>query len=71
MRPAVALFALFPVAIVTAAQPAAPAGLKEPKVTLLPNGWRIAPVGQHVTIGDLPMNLVMSPDGAHLVVTNN
>ncbi len=45
--------------------------MKEPKVTLLPNGWRISPVGQHITIGDLPMNLVMSPDGDHLIVTNN
>ena len=47
------------------------ARMKEPKVTLLPNGWRISPVGQHVTIGDLPMNLVVSPDGDHLIVTNN
>ncbi len=45
--------------------------MPEPKVTLLPNGWRIAPVGRHFTIGDLPMNLVMSPDGHHLIVTNN
>ena len=45
--------------------------LKEPKVTLLPNGWRISPVGQHFTIGDLPMNLVVTPDGDHVIVTNN
>lgn len=45
--------------------------LKEPKVTLLPNGWRISPVGQHITVGDLPMNLVVSPDGDHVIVTNN
>jgi len=45
--------------------------MKEPKVTLLPNGWRISPVGQHITIGDLPMNMVMSPDGDHVIVTNN
>jgi YVTN family beta-propeller protein len=44
---------------------------KEPKVTLLPNGWRISPVGQHITIGDLPLNLVISPDGDHVIVTNN
>ena len=47
------------------------AGLKEPKVTLLPNGWRISPVGQHFTVGDLPMNLVVTPDGDHVIVTNN
>ena len=45
--------------------------LKEPKVTLLPNGWRISPVGQHFTVGDLPMNLVVTPDGDHVIVTNN
>jgi DNA-binding beta-propeller fold protein YncE len=40
-------------------------------VTLLPNGWRIAPAGQHVQIGDLPLNMVPSPDGRYLIVTNN
>ena len=45
--------------------------MREPKVTLLPNGWKISPVGQHFTIGDLPMNLVVTPDGDHVIVTNN
>ena len=40
-------------------------------ITLLPNGWRIAPAGQHVQIGDLPLNMVPSPDGRYLIVTNN
>jgi YVTN family beta-propeller protein len=39
--------------------------------TLLPNGWRIAPAGHHIHIGDLPLNMVASPDGRFLVVTNN
>src|SRR5476651_1063037 len=39
--------------------------------TLLPNGWRIAPAGRHMAIGDFPMNMVLSPDGHHLIVTNN
>jgi DNA-binding beta-propeller fold protein YncE len=39
--------------------------------TLLPNGWRIAPAGRHMTIGDLPLNLVLSQDGKHLIVANN
>ena len=39
--------------------------------TLLPNGWRIAPAGRHMAIGDLPLNLVLSPDGRYLIVTNN
>ncbi len=40
-------------------------------VTLLPNGWRIAPAGKHLSIGDLPLAMVLSPDGHQLVITNN
>ena len=40
-------------------------------VTLLPNGWRIAPAGRHVSIGDLPLAMVLSPDGQSLIVSNN
>jgi hypothetical protein len=39
-------------------------------VTLLPNGWRIAAAGKHMAIGDLPLNMVLSPDGRYLVVAN-
>jgi DNA-binding beta-propeller fold protein YncE len=39
--------------------------------TLLPNGWRIAPVGRHIAIGDLPLAMEESPDGRFLLVTNN
>ncbi|HEV8580839.1 MAG TPA: alkaline phosphatase family protein [Thermoanaerobaculia bacterium] len=40
-------------------------------VTLLPNGWRIAPAGRHITVGDLPLAMAESPDGRTLVVSNN
>ena len=39
--------------------------------TLLPNGWRIAPAGRHLNVGDLPLAMVESPDGRYLVVTDN
>jgi YVTN family beta-propeller protein len=39
--------------------------------TVLPNGWRIAPVGRHLPVGDLPMAFVPSPDGRFLIITNN
>ncbi|MFN2632930.1 MAG: alkaline phosphatase family protein [Thermoanaerobaculia bacterium] len=39
--------------------------------TLLPNGWRIAPVGRHIQIGDLPLAMAESPDGRSLLVTTN
>ncbi len=40
-------------------------------VTLLPNGWRIAPAGRHVMVGDLPLDLLVSPDGRWAIITNN
>ncbi|HEX3703781.1 MAG TPA: SMP-30/gluconolactonase/LRE family protein [Vicinamibacterales bacterium] len=40
-------------------------------VTLLPNGWRIAPAGRHVQVGDLPLAMVESPDGRLLLIENN
>src|SRR5262245_33382736 len=39
-------------------------------VTLLPNGWRIQAAGKHMAIGDLPLNMVLSPDGRSLIVAN-
>jgi len=40
-------------------------------VTLLPNGWRLAPAGRHLTVGDLPLAMAVSPDGRSVVVTND
>jgi YVTN family beta-propeller protein len=40
-------------------------------ITLLPNGWRIAPAGSHLDAGDLPLAMALHPDGRHLVITNN
>jgi DNA-binding beta-propeller fold protein YncE len=40
-------------------------------VTVLPNGWRIAPAGRHVQVSDLPLNMSFSPDARYLIVTNN
>src|SRR3982751_5774906 len=53
--------------------PAAPEwpGYKANGVTLLPNGWKIAPEGRHITVGDLPMNLVPSPDGRLIAISTS
>jgi YVTN family beta-propeller protein len=40
-------------------------------VTLLPNGWKIAPAGRHVQVGDLPLAMTESPDGRLLFVASN
>jgi DNA-binding beta-propeller fold protein YncE len=39
--------------------------------TLLPNGWRLGPVGKQLHLSTLPLNAVVSPDGRHAVITNN
>ncbi len=46
-------------------------GRQSSGATLLPNGWRIAPAGRHIQIGDLPLNMATSVDGRFLVITNN
>ena len=40
-------------------------------VVLLPNGWKIAPAGRHLSVGDLPLAMVESADGRYVIVTNN
>src|SRR5881394_999911 len=44
---------------------------REGSSVLLPNGWKIAPAGRHITVGDLPLAMAESPDGGTLVITNN
>ncbi|HEV8484887.1 MAG TPA: beta-propeller fold lactonase family protein [Blastocatellia bacterium] len=43
----------------------------KPGGTLLPNGWTITPEGSQIPVSDLPLNMVISPDGHHLLVTTN
>ncbi len=38
---------------------------------LLPNGWKLSPAGRSLQLGDLPLNLKLSPSGKYLAVTNN
>lgn len=37
----------------------------------LPNGWALTPVGRSLPLGDLPLNMILSPSGKYLAVTNN
>lgn len=37
----------------------------------LPNGWSLTPLGTSVPLGDLPLNIVLSPSKKYLAVTNN
>jgi hypothetical protein len=37
----------------------------------LPNGWKLTPVGKILPLGDLPLNMAISPSKKYLAVTNN
>ncbi|WP_160146171.1 bifunctional YncE family protein/alkaline phosphatase family protein [Dictyobacter aurantiacus] len=38
--------------------------------TRLVDTWTITPAGSQLTLGDLPLNSVLSPDGRHLLISN-
>jgi sugar lactone lactonase YvrE len=40
-------------------------------VTLLPNGWRIAPAGRSIQVGDFPLSMIASADGRYVIISNN
>jgi YVTN family beta-propeller protein len=42
-----------------------------PKPVQLPNGWKLTPAGESMPLGDLPLNMVISPSSKYLAVTNN
>jgi len=70
------LLLLLPPAASAVEKPAPPSSRRqvpgrEGNAVLLPNGWKIAPAGRHVTVGDLPLAMAESPDGGTLVITNN
>lgn len=41
-----------------------------PRHVLLPNGWTLSPAGHALALGDLPLNMAVSPDGHTLAVLN-
>lgn len=44
--------------------------IESTRVTL-PNGWSLTPVGKQLPLGDLPLNIALSPDKKLAAVTNN
>ncbi len=50
---------------------AQPSTVVEAKKLTLPNGWSLAPAGTSVPLGDLPLNMVVSPSKKYIAVTNN
>jgi YVTN family beta-propeller protein len=43
----------------------------ESHAVLLPNGWRLTPVGKQLPLGDLPLNISISPSKKLAAITNN
>ena len=43
----------------------------ESKRVNLPNGWSLTPVGKDLPLGDLPLNMAVSPSKRLIAVTNN
>ncbi len=48
-----------------------PGKIGETGQVLLPNGWKLSPAGRSLPLGDLPLNMQLSPWGNLLAVTNN
>jgi YVTN family beta-propeller protein len=38
---------------------------------LLPNGWYLSPAGMQVELGELPLNIVVTPDERYVITTDN
>ncbi|MEJ7683075.1 MAG: hypothetical protein WKG06_35515 [Segetibacter sp.] len=43
----------------------------KPKTVKLPNGWSLSPAGRSISLGDLPLNIAVSPSKKYIAVTNN
>lgn len=41
------------------------------KTVTLPNGWKLSPAGRSLPLGDLPLNIAVSPSQQLIAVTNN
>jgi YVTN family beta-propeller protein len=39
--------------------------------TMLPNGWMLSPAGDQLEVGDLPLNMALSPDGRFAAALNS
>jgi DNA-binding beta-propeller fold protein YncE len=46
------------------------AQIKQNKITLS-NGWSLSPVGKQIPLGDLPLDIAVTPDLKYAAVTNN
>ena len=68
MKKTVLIMMLAGIAISISAQ--IPGDLSSRRVAL-PNGWYLTPAGKVLQLGDLPLNIALSPNGKLAAVTNN
>jgi YVTN family beta-propeller protein len=64
------LIILFSFLILSGVHSQTPDEISARRITL-PNGWALSPMGKMLTLGDLPLNLAISPSQNLLAVTNN
>jgi YVTN family beta-propeller protein len=65
------LLPLIAATITLAARAQTPGKIINTNQVLLPNGWKLSPAGRSLPLGDLPLNMQLSPSGSLLAVTNN
>ena len=71
------LFAVVAISIFSFASAQAPKKTKPTgdvlvaKSLVLPNGWTISPAGKSLPLGDLPLNIAVSPSKKLMAITNN
>ncbi|HNW58533.1 MAG TPA: beta-propeller fold lactonase family protein [bacterium] len=65
------LFTLLAIALQASPLPAQSLSALESSRVALPNGWKLTPVGRMVRLGDLPLNVAVSPSKKLLAITNN
>jgi len=61
----------FPLFITSFSFGQSPGNSNESNRMLLPNGWWLSPAGRSLPLGDLPLNIAVSPSKKFIAVTNN
>lgn len=64
-------FAIFAITVFSCSQKPVHTNYLTAENVTLPNGWALSPAGMHLPLGDLPLNMAVSPDNKLLAVTNN
>ncbi len=57
--------------VLVVAESCCPFKLCAQQAVTLPNGWTLSPAGRSLPLGDLPLNIAISPNNKLMAVTNN